>query len=48
MEDGMNVSGCGEVKFGSYWGDEFRNGEGAVTFGGKFDRSVGYRKVLPF
>ena len=33
MEDGMNVPGRGEVEFGSYWGDEFRNGEGAITFG---------------
>jgi hypothetical protein len=34
MEDGMNVPGRGEVEFGSHWGDEFRNGEGAIMFGG--------------
>jgi hypothetical protein len=33
MEDGVNVPGRGEVEFGSYGGNEFRNGEGSVTFG---------------
>jgi hypothetical protein len=33
MEDRVNVPGRGEVEFGSYWGNEFRNGEGSVTFG---------------
>ena len=34
VEDGVNVPGRGEVKSGSYWGDEFRNDEGTVSFGG--------------
>jgi hypothetical protein len=34
VEDRVNVPGCGEVELGSYWGDEFRNGKGAVMFGG--------------
>jgi hypothetical protein len=48
MEDRVNVPGRGEVELGSHWGDEFRNNEGTITFGGQFDRPVGYGKVLPF
>jgi hypothetical protein len=48
MKDRVNVPGCGEVKLGSHWGDEFRNNEGAVTFRGQFDCSVGYGEVLSF
>jgi hypothetical protein len=33
VEDRMNVPGRGEVKSGCYWGDEFRNSEGSVSFG---------------
>jgi hypothetical protein len=34
MEDGVNVPGRGEVELGSHQGDEFRNNEGAIAFGG--------------
>jgi hypothetical protein len=34
MEDGVNVPRHGEVKLGSYRRDEFRDGKGAVAFGG--------------
>jgi hypothetical protein len=48
MEDRMNVPGRGEVKLGSHRGDEFRNNERAVTFGGQFGCSVGYGEVPSF
>jgi hypothetical protein len=34
MEDGVNVPRHGEVELGSHRGDEFRNDEGTVAFGG--------------
>jgi hypothetical protein len=34
MEDGVNVPRRGEVKLGSYRGDEFCDGKGAVAFRG--------------
>jgi hypothetical protein len=34
MENRVNVPGCGEVESGGHRGDEFRNDEGAVSFGG--------------
>jgi hypothetical protein len=48
MEDRVNVPRRGEVELGCYWGYEFCDGKGSVTFGGQLNRSVGCRKVLSF
>jgi hypothetical protein len=48
MEDRVNVPRRGEVESGSHRGDEFRNGERAVSFGREFDCSVRNGKVLSF
>jgi hypothetical protein len=32
VENGVDVPRDGEVQLGSYWGYEFRDGEGSITF----------------
>jgi hypothetical protein len=48
MEDRVDVPRHGEIQLRGDWGDEFRDGEWAISFWGEFDCAVGDGKVLSF